>query len=252
MRIRIAAAGDIHCAEEERTRLQSAFADADRQADLILLAGDLTTYGEPEQGAVLADVTREIETPIVAVLGNHDWHADRHEELVGALRDGGIRLLERAAETCTINGVEVGIAGTKGFVGGFSDSLLPDFGEPLLRRVYAETSAEVAALDRGLKRIQDCAIRIVLLHYAPTTTTIEGEREAIWAFLGSERLAGPISEHRPDAVFHGHGHAGNFAGAIGEIPVFNVGAGVPVKDFWLFEFEPGEGLATRPEDTVEA
>lgn len=252
MRIRIAAAGDIHCAEEERTRLQSAFADADRQADLILLAGDLTTYGEPEQGAVLADVTREIETPIFAVLGNHDWHADRHEELVGALRDGGIRLLERAAETCTINGVEVGIAGTKGFVGGFSDSLLPDFGEPLLRRVYAETSAEVAALDRGLKRIQDCAIRIVLLHYAPTTTTIEGEREAIWAFLGSERLAGPISEHRPDAVFHGHGHAGNFAGAIGEIPVFNVGAGVPVKDFWLFEFEPGEGLATRPEDTVEA
>lgn len=252
MRIRIAAAGDIHCAEEERTRLQSAFADADRQADLILLAGDLTTYGEPEQGAVLADVTREIETPIVAVLGNHDWHADRHEELVGALRDGGIRLLERAAETCTINGVEVGIAGTKGFVGGFSDSLLPDFGEPLLRRVYAETSAEVAALDRGLKRIQDCAIRIVLLHYAPTTTTIEGEREAIWAFLGSERLAAPISEHRPDAVFHGHGHAGNFAGAIGEIPVFNVGAGVPVKDFWLFEFEPGEGLATRPEDTVEA
>lgn len=252
MRIRIAAAGDIHCAEEERTRLQSAFADADRQADLILLAGDLTTYGEPEQGAVLADVTREIETPIFAVLGNHDWHADRHEELVGALRDGGIRLLERAAETCTINGVEVGIAGTKGFVGGFSDSLLPDFGEPLLRRVYAETSAEVAALDRGLKRIQDCAIRIVLLHYAPTTTTIEGEREAIWAFLGSERLAGPISEHRPDAVFHGHGHAGNFAGAIGEIPVFNVGAGVPVKDFWLFEFEPGEGLATRPEETVEA
>lgn len=252
MRIRIAAAGDIHCAEEERTRLQSAFADADRQADLILLAGDLTTYGEPEQGAVLADVTREIETPIFAVLGNHDWHADRHEELVGALRDGGIRLLERAAETCTINGVEVGIAGTKGFVGGFSDSLLPDFGEPLLRRVYAETSAEVAALDRGLKRIQDCAIRIVLLHYAPTTTTIEGEREAIWAFLGSERLAAPISEHRPDAVFHGHGHAGNFAGAIGEIPVFNVGAGVPVKDFWLFEFEPGEGLATRPEETVEA
>jgi uncharacterized protein len=250
MRIRVAAAGDIHCAEEERARLQAAFADADRQADVILLAGDLTTYGEPEQGAVLADVTREIDAPIFAVLGNHDWHADRHEDLVATVRDGGIRLLERSADTCTVNGIEIGIAGTKGFVGGFSDSLLPDFGEPLLRRLYGETSAEVASLERGLKAIQDCAIRIVLLHYAPTTTTIEGEREAIWAFLGSERLAGPIAEHQPDAVFHGHGHAGTFGGSIGEIPVFNVGAAVPVRDFWLFEFEPGRGLVEEPEEAL--
>jgi uncharacterized protein len=250
MRIKVAAAGDIHCSEEERVRLQNAFAEADRRADVILLAGDLTTYGEPEQGAVLADVTREIETPIFAVLGNHDWHADRHEELAAALRDGGIRLLERAADTCTVNGVEIGIAGTKGFVGGFSDSLLPDFGEPLLRRIYAETSAEVAALDRGLKAIQSCDVRIVLLHYAPTTTTIEGERETIWAFLGSERFARPIAEHRPDAVFHGHGHAGTFAGSIGEVPVFNVGAAVPVRDFWLFEFEAGDGLVGQPDEAV--
>lgn len=247
MRIKVAAAGDIHCSEEERARLQAAFAEADRQADVILLAGDLTTYGEPEQGAVLADVTRDIETPIFAVLGNHDWHADRHEELVNALREGGIRLLERAADTCSIRGVEIGIAGTKGFVGGFSDSLLPDFGEPLLRRLYAETSAEVAALDRGLKAIRDCDVRIVLLHYAPTTSTIEGERETIWAFLGSERLAAPIVEHRPDAVFHGHGHGGTFAGSIGGILVFNVGAAVPVRDFWLFDFEPGAGLVRKPE-----
>jgi Icc-related predicted phosphoesterase len=250
MRIKVAAAGDIHCSEEERVRLQKAFAAADRQADIILLAGDLTTYGEPEQGAVLADVTRDVETPIFAVLGNHDWHADRHEDLAAALRDGGIRLLERAAEVCTVNGVEVGIAGTKGFVGGFSDSLLPDFGEPLLRRVYAETSAEVASLERGLKSIQGCAVRIVLLHYAPTTTTIEGEREAIWAFLGSERLAVPIAEHQPDAVFHGHGHAGTFGGSIGEVPVFNVGAAVPVRDFWLFEFDAGEGLVREPDEAV--
>jgi uncharacterized protein len=250
MPIKVAAAGDIHCSEEERVRLQGAFADADREADVILLAGDLTTYGEPEQAAVLADVTREIETPIFAVLGNHDWHADRHEELSAALRDGGVRLLERTAGVCAVDGVEIGIAGTKGFVGGFSDSLLPDFGEPLLRRIYAETSAEVAALDRALKSIQDCQVRIALMHYAPTTTTIQGERETIWAFLGSERLAGPIAQHGPDAVFHGHGHGGTFAGSIGEIPVFNVGAAVPVRDFWLFEFEPGRGLVREPEEAV--
>ena len=252
MRVRIAAAGDIHCSEEERSRLEKAFLDADRESDLILLAGDLTTYGEPEQAAVLADVTREIDTPIFAVLGNHDWHADRHEELVGALREGGIHLLERAAEVIEVNGVQLGIAGTKGFVGGFSDSLLPDFGEPLLRRVYAETSAEVSALDRGLRTIQDCPVRIVLLHYSPTTTTIEGERETIWAFLGSERLAGPIAEHKPDAVFHGHGHAGTFAGSIGDIPVFNVGAAVPVRDFWMFEFEGESGLVGEPEQGTRA
>jgi uncharacterized protein len=252
MRVRIAAAGDIHCSEEERSRLEKAFLDADRESDLILLAGDLTTYGEPEQAAVLADVTREIDTPIFAVLGNHDWHADRHEELVGALREGGIHLLERAAEVIEVNGVQVGIAGTKGFVGGFSDSLLPDFGEPLLRRLYAETSAEISALDRGLRTIRDCPVRIVLLHYSPTTTTIEGERQTIWAFLGSERLAGPIAEHKPDAVFHGHGHAGTFAGSIGDIPVFNVGAAVPVRDFWMFEFESESGLVGEPEQATRA
>lgn len=252
MRVRIAAAGDIHCSEEERSRLEKAFLDADRESDLILLAGDLTTYGEPDQAAVLADVTREIDTPIFAVLGNHDWHADRHEELVGALREGGIHLLERAAEVIEVNGVQVGIAGTKGFVGGFSDSLLPDFGEPLLRRLYAETSAEISALDRGLRTIRECPVRIVLLHYSPTTTTIEGERETIWAFLGSERLAGPIAEHKPDAVFHGHGHAGTFAGSIGDIPVFNVGAAVPVRDFWMFEFEGESGLVGEPEQATRA
>jgi Icc-related predicted phosphoesterase len=235
MRITVAAAGDIHCSEEERPRLQAAFAEADRRADLILLAGDLTTYGEPEQGTVLAEVTRDVETPIFAVLGNHDWHADRHEELAAALRDGGIRLLERSAETCTVDGVSVGVAGTKGFVGGFSDALLPDFGEPLLRRIYAETSAEVAALDRGLRSVQDCDIRIVLLHYAPTTTTIEGERETIWAFLGSERFAVPIAEHRPDIVFHGHGHMGTFKGEIGDVPVYNVAQPVIGKDFEVFD-----------------
>jgi uncharacterized protein len=247
MAITIAAAGDIHCAEEERSRLQEAFAEGERRADVILLAGDLTTYGEPEQAAVLADVTREIGTPVIAVLGNHDWHANQHEALVESLRAGGIHLLERSSHVCNFDGVEVAIVGTKGFVGGFSDSLLPDFGEPLLRRVYAETSAEVAALDRGLRSVEDADVRIVLLHYAPTATTLEGERESIWPFLGSERLAAPIAQHRPHAVFHGHGHNGTFAGSIGEIPVFNVGAAVPVQDFWLFEFLPETGLVRAPE-----
>jgi uncharacterized protein len=250
MLIRVAAAGDIHGAEEERARLKRAFADADTQADLILLAGDLTTYGEPEQATVLADVSREIETPILAVLGNHDWHADRRDEVVEALQDGGIRVLERDAATVDINGTTVGIVGTKGFIGGFPDAHLPDFGEPILRRAYAETSAEVEAIDRGLRAVAGADLRLALLHYSPTTTTLEGERQTIWAFLGSDRMARPIAAHRPDAVFHGHGHAGTFSGSIDGVPVFNVGVAVPVRDFWLFDFDPASGLVSGPEVAV--
>ena len=251
MPIRVAAAGDIHCSEEERGRLETAFMDAERESDLILLAGDLTTYGEPEQGAVLADVARGIGVPVYAVLGNHDWHADRHDELVSALRGGGIHVLERAAEALTVKGLEVGIVGTKGFIGGFTDSLLPDFGEPLLRRLYAETGAEVSALDRGLRRVCDCAVRIVLLHYAPTKETIEGEPETIWTYLGSERLAEPIAEHTPDLVLHGHGHRGSFAGRIDDVPVFNVGVPVIGRDFWVFELDES-GLVSEPAEAPPA
>jgi uncharacterized protein len=247
MAIRIAAAGDIHTAEEERSRLEGAFAEADRRADLILLAGDLTTYGEPEQARVLADVTRDIETPIVAVLGNHDWHADRRDEILEVLEAGNVRVLERDATTVEIGASAVGVVGTKGFIGGFPDAHLPDFGEPILRRVYAETSAEVEAIDRGLRAVAGADLKLVLLHYSPTTTTLEGERATIWAFLGSDRMARPIAQHRPDAVFHGHGHGGTFAGSIDGVPVFNVGVAVPVRDFWVFEFDPDRGLVGRPE-----
>lgn len=252
MRVRVAAVGDIHCSEEERSRLGAAFVEAEQQADLILLAGDLTTYGEPEQAAVLADIAGGIGVPVLAVLGNHDWHADRRDEIVATLRGGGIRVLERDSARVKVGGTSVGIVGTKGFIGGFPDAQLPDFGEPLLRRVYAETSAEVEAIDRGLRAVGDCPIRIVLMHYSPTTTTLEGERQTIWAFLGSDRLARPIAEHRPDAVFHGHGHAGTFAGSIDGVPVFNVGVPVTGRPFWIFEFDPEAGLVTEPEEVLRA
>jgi uncharacterized protein len=235
MRIRVAAAGDIHTSEEERARLEAAFVEAEQQADLILLAGDLTTYGEPEQAAVLADITNGIGIPVFAVLGNHDWHADRRDEIVAILRGGGVRLLERDSESVEVGGAGVGIVGTKGFIGGFPDAQLPDFGEPLLRRVYAEGMEEVAALDEGLRAVAMCPFRIVLLHYAPTTQTLEGERREIWSFLGTDRLAAPILEHGPDMVLHGHAHAGTFEGSLGGVPVYNVSVPVLGEDFWVFE-----------------
>jgi Icc-related predicted phosphoesterase len=238
--IRIAAAGDIHSTETSRKRIEEAFASLDGTVDLVLLAGDLTTHGEPGQAAVLADAVQGLEPPIVAVLGNHDWHSNRQEEITRLLEDAGITLLERGWTTVEVRGTAVGIVGTKGFIGGFPDSQLPDFGEPLLRQVYAETTAEVRALEQGLEAIAGCPARIVLLHYSPTQTTLEGEPRSIYAFLGTDRLAPPIETHRPDLVLHGHGHAGSFAGSIGDVPVFNVAQPVMQRDFWIFEVEGKE------------
>jgi uncharacterized protein len=233
-RIRVAAAGDVHADDSRSDDLRAAFAGLAGEADLVLLAGDLTTLGEPEQARVLADAARETDLPTFAVLGNHDWHADRAGEIVAIMEEAGVTMLERSSATCTVAGAEVGIVGAKGFVGGFPGSHLPDFGEPLLRRVYRETSADVEAIDEGLRAVAGCDFRIVLLHYAPTLTTIEGERPEIAFFLGCDRLAHPVADHCPDIVLHGHAHAGRFEGAIGSVPVFNVA--LPMKrEFWLFE-----------------
>jgi uncharacterized protein len=232
--IRIAAAGDIHCSPENREHVEAVFAQVD-DLDLILLAGDLTTHGEPEQAAVLADIARSAKPRVVAVLGNHDWHANRVDELLRLVEDAGVTMLDPGWTTCEIDGVSVGVAGTKGFVGGFPDSQLPDFGEPILRQVYRDTTAEVEAIEAGLDAIEDCDQRIVLLHYAPTTTTLEGEPRVIWAFLGTDRMAPPIGERCPDVVLHGHAHRGTFEGRIGEVPVYNVAVEVMKRDFFVFE-----------------
>jgi uncharacterized protein len=246
LRVRIAATGDVHCGRDaDREHWAAAFAGLRGQVDLVLLAGDLTTHGEPEQAAILGDAVRGVDVPVLAVLGNHDWHVNRRDELVAALREGGIDVLDREHRVLEVDGAEVGVVGCKGFVGGFPGSHMPDFGEPLLREVYAEGMREVAGLDDGLRAIALCPFRIALLHYPPAEATLEGERRDIWAFLGSDRLAAPIREHAPDVVLHGHAHAGTFAGHVGEIPVHNVSVPVMGEDFWVFEMT---GPSRRPSE----
>jgi Icc-related predicted phosphoesterase len=239
--VRIAAAADIHASDASADRVERAFADLCGEADVVLLAGDLTTSGEPEQAEVIAAACRPLDLPIFAVLGNHDHHADRTDELREVLAGAGVRLLDRECASCEIDGLELGIVGTKGFVGGFPGSALPDFGEPLLRRVYAETSAEADAIASGLQAIVHCDIRIVLLHYSPVVDTLEGEPVGIRTYLGSERLATPIAENGADLVLHGHAHAGSFQGCIGDIPVYNVAVHVTGRNFWIVELD-GSGV----------
>lgn len=231
--IRLAAAGDLHCAESLRDRIVRAFHNIEPEADLILLAGDLTTRGEPEQALVLADACRGLSIPVVAVLGNHDYHAGQCVELKAMLEAAGITVLDRSHTVIEVRGLDVGVVGCKGFIGGFPGAEITDFGESLLRQVYRETGEEVEALELGLEAIAGCHRRIALLHYAPITETLVGEPEQIWAFLGSGRLGPPIGAHRPDLVLHGHAHHGSPQGTIGEVAVRNVAVHVVGSDFAL-------------------
>jgi Icc-related predicted phosphoesterase len=247
--IKVAAAGDIHAGTGDADRVRDAFHTVAEQADLILLAGDLTRHGQVDEVCAVADACRDLETPVVAVLGNHDWHSDRPGDLVRALGEAGVVVLERSHTILPVCGVSVGIAGVKGFVGGFGQQWA-NFGEPLFREAYAETTKDVEGLDRGLAAIESCAVRIALLHYAPTEATLVGEPERLWLVLGADRLAGPIRKHRPDLAVHGHAHAGSFEGEIDGVPVYNVAVHVMGRAFWVFELD-AEQRAPAPPLAVE-
>lgn len=244
--VRVAAAGDLHCRESNRDGVEAAFAALEGEADLALLAGDLTGEGRVEEAEALAGALAAAPLPVFAVLGNHDWHEGNAAEITAILEAAGAVVLAGEARRCQVGGLEVGVVGAKGFVGGFAPHHLPDFGEPSLRAVYAETTAEVGAIDRGLHAIATCQLRIVLLHYAPAAGTLAGEPREIFAFLGSDRMAAPILEHGPDLVVHGHAHAGSAEARIGETPVHNVSQPVTGRDFAIFELDAGAARSPIP------
>ena len=165
--------------------------------------------------------------------------------------DGGVAVLERTHTVLPVCGVSVGIAGVKGFVGGFGNTWA-NFGEPLFRAAYAETTGDVEGLERSLQAIEACAVRIALLHYAPCEDTLVGEPERIWLVLGADRLAGPIREHRPQLVVHGHAHHGSFEGDVDGVPVYNVAVHVMGRDFWVFELDAEDRASHEPVSVQEA
>src|SRR3954447_5282410 len=249
--IRVAAAGDIHAGSAERDRVTEAFRRVEEQADLILLAGDLTQHGQVDEVCVVADACRGLQIPVVAVLGNHDWQSDRPGDLVRALAEAGVVVLERSHTILPIKGVSVGVAGVKGFVGGFGNQWA-NFGEPLFREAYAETTKDVEGLERSLAAIEPCAVRVALLHYSPVEATLVGEPERLWLVLGADRLARPSRQHRPDLVVHGHAHHGSFEGAVDGVPVYNVAVHVMGREFWVFELNAQQRITTSPVTVEEA
>ena len=205
--IRIAAVGDLHYGEGSKEILRPSLRHLQDRADVLLLAGDLTRCGGPEEVKILADELRGLPVPVVAVLGNHDYHADREEEVRRVLEDAGVRVLEGEAAAIDVDGVRVGIAGTKGFGGGFRGAHGSDFGEPEMKAFVAHTKMLSDRLERALAGL-DADLRIALLHYSPIEATLEGERLEIYPFLGSYLLAEAVDNAGADLVLHGHAHHG--------------------------------------------
>ena len=217
--VRIAAVGDFHAGEEDAGTLRSLFARVNDDADVLLLAGDLTNWGTPAEMRVAVAELAEVEVPIVAVLGNHDHESGHGTEVTAILRDRGVHVLE--GDIFELN-ERVGIAGAKGFMGGFGRRCLTAFGEAETKHFVSASMDEVHKLELALRRLST-PIRIALLHYAPVVDTVVGEPEQIYPFLGTDRLSDPLDRFDVAVAFHGHAHHGSFRGqTTGGVPVFNV------------------------------
>jgi Icc-related predicted phosphoesterase len=216
--VRFAAVGDLHVTKDSAGSLRSFFAQASEAADVLLLCGDLTDYGTAEEAKVLADELGAVSVPIVAVLGNHDYESGTPEVVTEILTHAGVRVLD--GEACEIEGV--GIAGVKGFAGGFGRASLGAWGEPAIKLFVQEALHEAMKLESALAKLRTSR-RIALLHYSPIAGTVDGEPVEIYAFLGSSRLEEPLLRYPVDAVFHGHAHRGALeAKTINGVAVYNV------------------------------
>jgi Icc-related predicted phosphoesterase len=217
--LRIAAIADLHVKKTGQASLQPLFAAASEQADVLLLCGDLTDYGQVEEAKILAkDITAFLRIPSIGVLGNHDFESGKADEVVKIIAGAGVTMLDGGSHE--IEGV--GFAGIKGFGGGFGRRQLNAWGEDIIKKFVHETIEEALKLEMALARLRTPQ-KIAVLHYSPIHATVDGEPPEINPFLGSSRLEEPIDRYRCNAVFHGHAHRGSLEGRTkGNVPVYNV------------------------------
>ena len=216
--MRIAATADLHFVPSSHAAILEQLSRVRNEADVLVLAGDLTNFGQPSEMEPLLNALVRLRVPTIAVLGNHDYESGKEKELMEMMTGGGIKVLDGS-------GYErdgVGFAGTKGFIGGFGRGMLTAFGEAEVKTFVKASIDESLKLERGLAQLR-APKRVVVLHYAPIAATIKGEAPEISPFLGTSRLAEVIDRHGANIVFHGHAHHGTPDGCtMAGIPVHNV------------------------------
>jgi Icc-related predicted phosphoesterase len=228
-RTRIAAVADIHVKENDTGKWIDYFKEVSQNADVLVIAGDLTDTGDEAEAQVLADELKACSIPVVGVLGNHDYEKGRHKLIRQIVQNHNVHILN--GEAVVLAGV--GFAGIKGFGGGFDNHMLSMFGEGAMKAFVQEAVDEALHLDRALARLDADHTdipKIAVLHYAPIKATVIGEPEAIFPFLGCSRLAEPLTRMKVTAAFHGHAHIGTLEGEIvGGPKVYNVAKPILVK-----------------------
>jgi len=216
--MRIAATADLHFTPQRLSPLHDQLNRVRGEADVFVVAGDLTNYGRPEEMEPLLNILVRLRVPTIVVLGNHDYESGREAELIRMMTQEGIKVLDGSAYERD----GVGFAGTKGFIGGFGRGVLTAFGEPEVKTFVHASIEETLKLERALSQLR-AKKRVVVLHYAPVAATVEGEAREIYPFLGTSRLAEIVDRHGADLVLHGHAHNGKCDGqTTGGIPVHNV------------------------------
>ena len=253
--LRIAATGDLHCKLSSIGKIAPLFSDLTEHADVLLICGDLTDYGLPEEARILAAELRDLvkRIPTISVLGNHDLESGKQTELLQIFSDSGFILLD--GNSYEVNGV--GFTGIKGFAGGFDRRALQAWGEDAVKEFVREAKQEAMKLESSLAKLGSGG-RIVLLHYSPIRTTVVGESPEIYPFLGSSHLEEALNRHPVDAVFHGHSHAGSPEGRTSRnIPVYNVALPLMRRVFSddapyrIYEFEIETRNRSGPRNSIQ-
>ncbi|MGH7490433.1 MAG: metallophosphoesterase family protein, partial [bacterium] len=168
--VRIAALADLHCTRTSQGAFQTLFSRVNESADILVIAGDLTDYGLPEEAAVLARELTALRIPAAAVLGNHDLESGKSSEVRQILAGAGLSVLD--GDACELQGI--GIAGVKGFGGGFGRHALGPWGETIIKQFVHEAVDEALKLEAAFARLRTTQL-IALLHYSPIQQTVDGE-----------------------------------------------------------------------------
>jgi Icc-related predicted phosphoesterase len=236
--IRVAAVGDVHFAADSPGRLRPHLRDAASDLDLLLLAGDLTHRGNPAEAAVLAEELRGLDVPVVAVLGNHDYHMGAQDAITAIMEAAGVRVLEGGGTLIRVGDVTVGVAGVKGFGGGFAGACATEFGEPEMKAFAASARRSASSLRAALGSLE-CDLRVALLHYSPVESTLVGEPPGLWPFLGSYLLAEAVDSAGVAVALHGHAHSGSSeeGRTPGGVPVHNVAQPVIRRPFVVMQLQ---------------
>jgi Icc-related predicted phosphoesterase len=185
------------------------------QPDLFLMAGDMVYRGDiSEYEKVVNALFGKIKCPIIACFGNNEFQ-DLREQLKGRYKE--IKFLDDEAWVLEIGTETVGIVGTSGSL----DTPTPwqKANMPNIEKIY---QGRVNLVDRLLQRM-NTKIKIVLMHYAPTYKSLEGENPRFFSTMGSQIYEPVIQNRKPSLVVHGHSLHGNKLTWLDTVPIFKVG-----------------------------